>query len=96
MVPHFYIANPTELSLYSAGRINGLVLDMGEGITKLASIIDGKLTKDRETIFEMGGRTVIERLCEMLQVKNIKLKSRQPLEILREMAHKQCYASSTP
>lgn len=40
-VPGFYLAAQTALSLYSSGRVIGLVLNVGDGVTESVPVYDG-------------------------------------------------------
>ena len=40
-VPAFYLAKQTSLSLYSSGKMTGLALDFGDGVTQIDPIYEG-------------------------------------------------------
>ena len=40
-VPHFYLANQSVLSLFATGRISGLVVDCGAGVSSSVPVYEG-------------------------------------------------------
>ena len=40
-VNNVFLADPASLSLYSAGKLSGLVFDSGEGVTRIAPVFQG-------------------------------------------------------
>ena len=51
-VPSLRFCNQSALALYGTGRINGLVLDMGESIVQVVPILNGKVCRARVKSFQ--------------------------------------------
>jgi actin len=65
-VPSFYVAITPVLSLYSAGRTTGIVLEAGDGVTAIAPIYEGESVPRAFGRLNLGGRDVTAGLQQML------------------------------
>ena len=61
-----YIANQSALSMYSAGRLTGLVLDCGYGTTFAAPVYEGYAVKDAILTSNLGGKDLTAFLIRLL------------------------------
>ncbi|KAN0042437.1 hypothetical protein ACTFIV_005002 [Dictyostelium citrinum] len=64
--PNFYLANQSVLSLYSKGRINGIVLDSGYNITYSVPIYQGHSIPNSINQLEIAGNSITEYLMKVL------------------------------
>lgn len=61
-----YIANQAALSMYSAGRMTGLVMDCGYGTTFSAPVYEGYAVKDATLTEKIGGKDLTAYLIRLL------------------------------
>ena len=55
-VPAFYLASSAPLSLFSAGRTTGMVLEVGDGVSYAAPIIESQKFPYATEMNRFGGR----------------------------------------
>ncbi|KAK3739397.1 hypothetical protein QZH41_018443 [Actinostola sp. cb2023] len=75
-VPGLFIANSAILVLYAYGRVTGLVLDSGDGVTSVSPVFEGYLVPEGKQTLPVGGRDLNDYLVRLLDDA-----------IDREMAH---------
>ena len=59
-VPAMNIAIPAVLSLYSEGRLTGIICDSGHGVTHTAPIYEGFFMSDAVTKIPFGGQDLTQ------------------------------------
>ncbi|KAM9998626.1 hypothetical protein ACTFIY_008290 [Dictyostelium cf. discoideum] len=64
--PNFYLANQSALSLYSKGRLNGIVLDSGNNITYTVPIYEGHPIPNSINQLKIAGNSITEYLMKIL------------------------------
>jgi actin beta/gamma 1 len=74
-VPGLYIASSPVLGLYSAGRITGVVLDVGHRTTNVVPLIEGYMVHHAAEKYEFGGVDLENYLQTLLAPKNAVLTS---------------------
>lgn len=66
-VPLYYsVCNPL-LVLYSSGKVNGMVVDSGEGQTSVVPICDGSIMTHAQTTHDLAGEALTQLLLEDLR-----------------------------
>ncbi|XP_031568355.1 actin-like [Actinia tenebrosa] len=83
----FYVPVSAQLVMYSVGRVSGIVLDSGEGVTYISPIFEGFSIPEGNTRLNMGGRDLNEYL--MRHLDNV-----TDGEVARDIKEKLCYVSS--
>jgi actin beta/gamma 1 len=86
-VPAFYVPVQYQLVMYSVGRVSGLVLDSGEGVTYVSPIFEGFPIPEGNARLDIGGRDLNDYLMRILD--NV-----TDGEIARDIKEKLCYVSS--
>lgn len=67
-VPFYYTSLNALLSLYSVGRLNGMVLDSGDQVTSVTSFYEGSPIHYTQINNNFGGRDITEYLSSLLKI----------------------------
>ena len=82
-VPSFFLANSSVLSLYSTGRVTGMVLDVGHSTSYATPVVDGFLLPYYAILrTELAGAHLTACLLKLLIEKGYSFSSEGELEIL--------------
>jgi len=92
-VNKFYLANPAMLSMYSAGKFTGIVVDLGDGICQFCPIFDGYQLPKGLIIQKFGGRDLNECMLKNLQEQGFRFYTAHEKEIAKKIKEKACYVA---
>lgn len=92
-VPASYVALQGVLSLYASGKITGLVLDIGDGVTHTIPIFDGYCIPSAVNRYDLAGRDVTDYLKTLLDDKGYRFTTSSEREIVRDIKEKFCYCA---
>jgi actin-related protein len=87
--PAVYVTNQSLLSLYASGRINGLVVQSGEGVTHAVPVYGGYVLPRARLSLNLAGRD----LRRLLITKGHSFVSTSEHDIVREIKQKLCYVA---
>ena len=90
-VPGLYIANKAVLSLYSAGKFSGIVVDSGEGDTNIVPVFDGYSIPHAIIRLNISGKDLTEFFMRLLIETGYRFTTTSEKEIAKCIKEKSCY-----
>ena len=90
-VPGLYISIQAVLSLYSAGKNTGLVLDSGDGVTHAVPIFDGCCLPHAILRLDIAGRDLTEYMVNLLSETGNRFYTTAEKEIVKDIKEKSIY-----
>ncbi|KAJ8316939.1 hypothetical protein KUTeg_004843 [Tegillarca granosa] len=95
-VPALFISMQAVLSLYATGRITGVVLDSGDGVTHAVPIYEGFAMPHSIMRSDIAGRDVSRYLRLLLRKEGYNFHTSAELEIVKTIKERACYLSINP
>lgn len=92
-VPALYISLQAVLSLYASGRMTGIVVDSGDGVTHNIPIYEGYAISSAIDRLDLAGREVTEYLMRLLRGRAYTFRSTSEREVVREIKESIAYVA---
>jgi actin, other eukaryote len=92
-VPAFYVSIQAVLSLYSSGRVTGLVFDAGDGVTHVVPVYEAYSLNHAIARMDLAGRDMTHWMKELLTEVGASFSTTAELEIVKEIKEKKCYVA---
>ncbi|XP_008842819.1 actin-like protein 9 [Nannospalax galili] len=91
--PAIYVASQSVLSVYAHGRINGLVVDTGHGVSYTVPVFQGYNLPHAIRRLDLAGNHLTSFLAEMLLRSGFPLRQ-EDLDTVENIKHHYCYVAS--
>ena len=92
-VPGLYLVTPQVLSIYSAGKFTGVVVDCGDEVTHVVPIFDGYALFGSVMRTCLGGRDITQFLTKLLNERGLHLTSSTEQDQVKKVKEKLGYVA---
>jgi len=89
----FYLGTQATLALYSSGRLTGLAVDIGAGVTHTVPIYEGYTMNHAVRRSNIAGRDLTRYMSRVLSQVGIYLTTSAEAEIVRRIKEEHCYVA---
>lgn len=93
-VPAWFVSMQAVLSLYATGRVTGVVLDSGDGVTHAVPIYEGFAMPNSIMRVDIAGRDVSRHLRALIRKEGFNFRTTAEFEIVRTIKEKCCFLST--
>jgi len=90
-VPGIYFGLHPLLALFSVGKVTGLVVESGEGLTQIIAVQESYPLHHSAIRIPIGGIDITRYLMKLIMRKGIHISSEYEIEHIRRIKEKACY-----
>ncbi|XP_074034671.1 actin-5 [Leptinotarsa decemlineata] len=90
-IPAMYLLNQAVLSLYASGRMTGIVLDSGHGVSQIVPITEGYVIPNAHFSSNLAGGNLTEYLTKILSDRGYNFNAMDQKEIVQKLKENICY-----
>lgn len=91
--PAIYVASQSVLSVYANGRVNGLVVDTGHGVSYTVPVFQGYNLPSGIQRLDLAGHYLTTFLAEKILRSSLPLK-KEDMDTMESIKHQYCYVAS--
>ncbi|EFC46665.1 predicted protein [Naegleria gruberi] len=88
------LANQCAMSIFANGRMTGVVLESGDGVTNSVPVYEGYALSHATKRLELGGKDLTDYLKKMLMERGYNFSTMGETELVRDMKEKTGYVAS--
>ncbi|XP_066928447.1 uncharacterized protein [Clytia hemisphaerica] len=93
-IPAYYSTQQGVMTLYSAGRVSGIVLDSGDTLSQIVPVYEGYGIKHATEAIQIGGRDVTDYLRKLITRKGRSMPTSAEFEIVKKMKEECCFVKN--
>ncbi len=91
-----FLAVQAVLCLYASGKITGIVLDSGDGVTHCVPVYEGFSVSHAVGRIDLAGRDITEYLMLLLRRNGVNFHTSAEFEIVRKIKELKCIVREDP
>jgi len=95
-VPALFVSIQAVLSLYASGRVTGVVLDSGDGVSHSVPIYEGFALPHSITRIDLAGRDITDYLQHLLRKSGYNFYTSSEKEVVKLIKESSCYVVFDP
>lgn len=95
-VPALFLAVQAVLCLYASGKITGIVLDSGDGVTHCVPVYEGFSVSHAVGRIDLAGRDITEYLMLLLRRNGVNFHTSAEFDIVRRIKEAKCVVREDP
>ncbi|EFC37910.1 hypothetical protein NAEGRDRAFT_44817 [Naegleria gruberi] len=92
-ISSFYVAMQGVLALFASGKTSGIVLDLGESVSRAVPVYEGYALTHAISSWNFAGREITEYLVQAFAGCKIPYFAEHPTDVMTDMKHNICYVA---